>query len=158
MEHLDQAIFAAGCFWGIEKAFLDIPGVIDAESGYIGGKRENPTYEQVCTGATGHAEAVRVSFSPEQVSYEALVHKFFTIHNPTELNRQGPDVGSQYRSAIFYLTAEQKEIAEKVAIELSPGYYPRTIVTEIVPASTFYRAEEYHQRYFEKHPEAVCHI
>ena len=112
----------------------------------------------MCTGATGHAEAVRVSFSPEQVSYEALVHKFFTIHNPTELNRQGPDVGSQYRSAIFYLTAEQKEIAEKVAIELSPGYYPRTIVTEIVPASTFYRAEEYHQRYFEKHPEAVCHI
>lgn len=154
----EKALFAAGCFWGIEKAFLDITGVIDAESGYTGGKRENPTYEQVCTGATGHAETVRVTFDPEQVSYEALVHKFFSFHNPTELNRQGPDVGSQYRSALFYLSAEQKAVAERVASELAPVYLPRSIVTEIVPVSTFYRAEEYHQRYFEKHPEAVCHI
>ncbi|MBP7741264.1 MAG: peptide-methionine (S)-S-oxide reductase MsrA [Candidatus Pacebacteria bacterium] len=154
----EKALFAAGCFWGIEKAFLDITGVIDAESGYTGGKRENPTYEQVCTGATGHAETVRVTFDPEQVSYEALVRKFFSFHNPTELNRQGPDVGSQYRSALFYLSEEQKAVAERVASELAPVYLPRSIVTEIVPASTFYRAEEYHQRYFEKHPEAVCHI
>ncbi len=158
MESTDQAIFAAGCFWGIEKAFLDIPGVTDAESGYTGGKRENPSYEQVCTGVTGHAESVRVTFNPEQVTYEALVRTFFTLHNPTELNRQGSDVGSQYRSAIFYLTPEQKEVAERIVAERAPEYFPRSIVTEIVPASAFYPAEEYHQRYFEKHPEAVCHI
>ena len=155
---IEQGIFAAGCFWGIEKAFLDIPGVTDAESGYTGGKRENPSYEQVCTGVTGHAESVRVTFNREQVTYEALVQKFFTVHNPTELNRQGSDVGSQYRSAIFYLTPEQKEVAEKVMNELKPQYLPQTIVTEIIPAETFYRAEEYHQRYFDKHPEAVCHM
>lgn len=155
---MEKAIFAGGCFWGIEKAFLDMPGVVDAESGYIGGKRENPTYEQVCTGATGHAEAVRVTYDPAVISYEALVRKFFMIHNPTELNRQGPDVGSQYRSGIFYLNQEQKEIAEKIVKELAPNYYPQTVVTEITEASTFYRAEEYHQRYFEKNPNAVCHI
>ena len=155
---METAIFAGGCFWGIEKAFLDVPGVTDAESGYMGGKRENPTYEQVCTGATGHAEAVRVTYDPSVISYEALVRKFFMIHNPTELNRQGPDVGSQYRSGIFYLNQEQEEIADKIVKELAPNYYPKTIVTEITAASTFYRAEEYHQRYFEKHPNAVCHI
>lgn len=158
MQTTEQAIFAAGCFWGIEKAFLDVSGVIDAESGYTGGRQENPTYEQVCTGATGHAESVLVTFDSEQVTYEALVQKFFTFHNPTERNRQGPDVGSQYRSAIFYLTPEQKVVAERIVAELAPAYLPRSIVTEITPASTFYRAEEYHQRYFDKHPEAVCHI
>lgn len=155
---METALFAAGCFWGVEKAFLDVPGVVDAESGYTGGKRENPTYEQVCTGATGHAEAVRVTFDPGTVSYEALVRTFFMIHNPTELNQQGPDVGSQYRSAIFYITEEQKNVAEKVLAELSPTYYPKSIVTEVTPLTTFYKAEEYHQRYFEKHPHVVCHL
>ncbi len=155
---MDTAVFAGGCFWGIEKAFLDVPGVVDAESGYTGGVRENPTYEQVCTGATGHAEAVRVTYDPTIVSYEEIVRKFFTIHNPTERNRQGPDVGSQYRSAIFYVTEEQRDDAQNVIAELSPKYYPEAIVTEVVPLADFYRAEEYHQRYFEKHPNVVCHI
>jgi methionine-S-sulfoxide reductase len=155
---METAVFAGGCFWGIEKAFLDVPGVLNAESGYTGGARENPTYEQVCTGATGHAEAVRVSFDPSVVSYEDLVRKFFTIHNPTELNRQGPDVGSQYRSAIFYVNEEQKEVVERVIAELGQSYYPKSIVTEVAPLADFYRAEEYHQRYFEKHPNMVCHI
>ena len=157
-QQTQSAVFGNGCFWCTEAVFDELRGVLSVMPGYAGGQTKNPTYEQVCTGATGHAESVRVIFDPEQVTYEALVRKFFTFHNPTELNRQGPDVGSQYRSAIFYLTPEQKEVAEKVAAELAPGYLPRTIVTEIVPASTFYRAEEYHQRYFEKHPEAVCHI
>ncbi len=155
---METAVFAGGCFWGIEKAFLDMPGVVDAESGYTGGARENPTYEQVCTGATGHAEAVRVTFDPTIVSYEALTRKFFTIHNPTELNRQGPDVGSQYRSAIFYASDEQRLIAERIITELSPAYYPKSVVTEAAPLTAFYRAEEYHQRYFEKHPNTVCHL
>jgi len=154
----EQAIFAAGCFWGIEAAFLKVPGVIDAESGYIGGRKENPTYEQVCTGETGHAEAVRVTFDPSKVSYEILVRKFFSIHDATQLNRQGPDVGSQYRSAVFYQNDTQREAAEAVKKEVQPFFHPKTIATEITPASTFYRAEEYHQRYFEKHPSAVCHF
>lgn len=155
---MQKAIFAAGCFWGIEKAFLDVPGVTDAVSGYTGGHVDNPTYEKVCTDTTGHAEAVEVTFDPAKVSYEALVRKFFTFHDSTQLNRQGPDVGSQYRSAIFYLNDEQKEIAEKVKAELAPTLYPRTIATEITPATKFWRAEEYHQRYFANHPNAVCHI
>lgn len=158
MEHTEQAIFAAGCFWGIEKGFLDVPGVTDAESGYTGGHVGNPTYEKVCSDTTGHAEAVRVTFDPTVVTYEALVKKFFSFHDPTQINRQGPDVGSQYRSAVFYLTEEQKEFAEKIKKELAPNFFPKSIATEITPASTFYRAEEYHQRYFENHPNAVCHI
>lgn len=154
----EEAIFAAGCFWGVEKVFLDVPGVIDAESGYTGGHTENPTYEQTCSGNTGHAEAVRVTYDADAVSYETLVRRFFEIHNPTEVNRQGPDAGSQYRSAIFYLDEGQKGIAQSTVKELTPKYYPRTIATEIVLAATFYRAEEYHQRYFEKHPNLVCHI
>ncbi|MBY0110676.1 peptide-methionine (S)-S-oxide reductase MsrA [Patescibacteria group bacterium] len=155
---MNQAIFAAGCFWGVEYAFLQVPGVTDAESGYIGGHTENPTYEQVCTDKTGHAEAVRVTFDPAQVTYEALVRKFFAVHDPTQLNRQGPDVGSQYRSGIFYLNEEQKEIAEQLKKELQPSFHPKTIATEITAVTPFYKAEEYHQRYFEKHPNAVCHI
>lgn len=154
----NQAIFAAGCFWGVEHAFLQVPGVLDAESGYTGGHTENPTYEQVCTDGTGHAEAVRVTFDADKVTYEALVRKFFTLHDPTQLNRQGPDVGTQYRSGIYYLDEEQKGIAEKIKGELQPSFHPKTIATEITGATTFYRAEEYHQRYFEKHPNAVCHI
>lgn len=155
---MEKGVFAAGCFWGVEKAFLDVPGVTDAVSGYIGGHVEHPTYTHVCSGDTGHAEAVEVTFDPEKVTYEALVRKFFSIHDPTQLNRQGPDVGSQYRSGIFYLSDEQKEVAEKVRTELTPNFYPKPIATEITPASTFWRAEEYHQRYFAKHPNAVCHI
>lgn len=158
MTTTEQAIFAAGCFWGIEKAFLDVPGVLDAESGYTGGHTEHPTYERVCSDTTGHAEAVRVTFDPEQIAYEALVEKFFSFHDPTQLNRQGPDVGSQYRSGIFYTSDEQRRIAEMVKERLAPNYFPKTIATEITLAGTFWRAEEYHQRYFEKHPDAVCHI
>ncbi len=154
----DQAIFAAGCFWGVEKAYLDVPGVTDAESGYTGGHTQSPTYPEVCTGTTGHAEAVRVTYDTDKVSYETLVKRFLEIHDPTQLNRQGPDVGTQYRSAIFYVTDEQKEIAERILKENASHYYPKTIATEVTKATEFYRAEEYHQRYFENHPNAVCHI
>lgn len=155
---MEEAIFAAGCFWGVEAAFRAVPGVSDAISGYTGGHRDNPTYEQVCSDTTGHAEAVLVTFDPSNVTYEALARRFFEIHDPTELNRQGPDVGSQYRSAIFYKDEAQKEVAERVKAELAPRFLPKTIATEITPASTFWKAEDYHQRYFEKHPSAVCHF
>ncbi len=156
---MEKATFAAGCFWGVEASFLAVPGVTDAISGYTGGHVERPTYEQVCTGTTGHAEAVEVSFDPSKVSFEALVRKFFALHDPTQMNRQGPDVGEQYRSVIFYHSSEQKEAAERVAKELAPKYFPKTIATSIEPAKEFWRAEEYHQRYAEKHPgRVVCHI
>lgn len=155
----EKATFAAGCFWGVEASFLAVPGVTDAVSGYTGGHVESPSYAQVCEGTTGHAEAVEVSFDPSKVSYETLVRKFFALHDPTQLNRQGPDVGEQYRSVAFYHSPEQKEIAEKVAKELAPQYFPKTIATSIEPAQTFWKAEEYHQRYAEKHPgHVVCHI
>jgi peptide-methionine (S)-S-oxide reductase len=150
--HMQEAIFAAGCFWGIEDAFRRVPGVLDAVSGYTGGHTDNPTYQEVCSDRTGHAEAVEVTYDPEKVSYEELLDVFWRIHDPTQKNRQGPDVGSQYRSAIFTLDEEQKRVAEasKKRLEES-GEYARPIATEIVPASTFWRAEEYHQRYHEKH-------
>ncbi|MFZ1987481.1 MAG: peptide-methionine (S)-S-oxide reductase MsrA [Minisyncoccia bacterium] len=154
----EKAIFAAGCFWGIEKAFLDVPGVTNVISGYTGGHTDHPTYEQVCSDTTGHAEAVQVTFDPAKVSYEVLAQKFFSFHDPTQMNRQGPDVGTQYRSGIFYLDESQKEIAERIKNELTPNFFPKTIATEITAATTFWLAEEYHQRYFEKHPNAVCHI
>lgn len=152
-----EATFAAGCFWGVEDAFRRIPGVLDAEVGYTGGHTERPTYEQVCTDSTGHAEAVRVVFDSEVVGYDALVRAFWKMHNPTTFNRQGPDVGSQYRSAIFYSNDEQRDEALR-SKEAAQASFDRPIVTEIVPASTFYRAEEYHQRYFEKHGGGACHI
>ena len=159
MERAEKATFAAGCFWGVEASFLTTPGVVDVISGYTGGHIEQPTYEHVCEGTTGHAEAVEVSFDPEKVSYETLVKKFFALHDPTQMNRQGPDVGEQYRSAIFYHSLEQKEIAEKVKKELAQQYLPKTIATSIESASMFWKAEEYHQRYAEKHPgRVVCHI
>lgn len=155
----EKATFAAGCFWGVEDAFRRTPGVIEAVSGYTGGHGANPSYEQVCTGTTGHAESVEVTFDPAQTTYEKLARRFFEIHDPTELNRQGPDVGEQYRSVIFYHSPEQKEIAERVKRELAPRYLPKTIATSIEPAKEFWRAEEYHQRYAEKHPgRVVCHI
>ncbi len=155
----EKATFAAGCFWGVEGSYRMQAGVLDAVSGYTGGHVESPSYEQVCGGATGHAEAVEVTFDPSKTTYEKLVRKFFEMHDPTQMNRQGPDVGEQYRSVIFYHSPEQKEIAERVKAELAPKYFPKTIATSIEPAKTFWKAEEYHQRYAEKHPgRVVCHI
>jgi peptide-methionine (S)-S-oxide reductase len=156
---MEKATFAAGCFWGVEDAFRRTPGVIDAVAGYAGGHTQNPTYEQVCGGLTGHAESVELTFDPEKTTYEKLVHRFFEIHDPTQLNRQGPDVGEQYRSVIFYHSNEQQESAERVKKELVPQYLPKTIATSIEPATAFWKAEEYHQHYAEKHPgRVVCHI
>jgi len=147
-----KATFAAGCFWGVEARFLDTAGVIDTLVGYTGGTVENPTYEMVCSHKTGHAEAVQVIYDNEQINYETLVRKFFELHNPTTKNRQGLDVGSQYRSAIFYHDKEQQQIAEKVKKELNgSSRFRNKIVTEIVPAGDFFKAEDNHQRYYAKH-------
>lgn len=153
---MDKAIFAGGCFWGVEALFEELDGVVEATSGYIGGHTENPTYKDVCYKNTGHAEAVEVVYDPAKVSYEELCDYFWRLHDPTTINRQGPDVGSQYRSAIFYLNDEQKAAAEKVKPEAQKRW-KKPIVTEIIPASTFYRAEEYHQDYFKKHGGHGCH-
>lgn len=155
----EKATFAAGCFWGVEHAFRQTPGVLAAYSGYTGGRTENPTYEQVCGGRTEHAEAVEVEFDPAQVSYGQLLEQFWGLHNPTTLNRQGPDIGTQYRSAIFCHSPEQLAAATASRDQLAAsGKYPRPIVTQIAPAAPFYRAEEYHQRYFEKHGLRGCHV
>jgi peptide-methionine (S)-S-oxide reductase len=151
----ENATFAAGCFWGVEERFRKLPGVEDAEAGYTGGWKPDPSYHDVCTDKTGHAEAVRVTFDPEVISYEQLVTAFFAMHDPTTRDRQGPDVGKQYRSAIFAETAEQEQTARTMLDHLQAGHKGRrAIVTEIVPATTFYRAEDYHQRYNEKHHQA----
>lgn len=142
----EKATFAAGCFWGIEAKFRKIKGVIDTQVGYIGGHVKNPNYHQVCEDTTGHAEAVEVTFDPDTVSYNELLDAFWNMHNPTQKNRQGPDVGSQYRSAIFTQTEEQMKLAQESKARQGPN-----VVTEIIPATVFYRAEEYHQRYNEKH-------
>ncbi|HWE36966.1 MAG TPA: peptide-methionine (S)-S-oxide reductase MsrA [Isosphaeraceae bacterium] len=153
------ATFAAGCFWGVEEAFRRVPGVVDAEVGYTGGHTDNPSYRDVCSGRTGHAEAVRVEFDPAQVSYDRLLDVFFEIHDPTTPNRQGPDVGSQYRSAVFYHDDDQRRAAEAARARLdAAGRFRRPIVTQIAPAATFWRAEEYHQRYFQKNGGSGCHI
>ena len=148
---LKKATFAAGCFWGVEAAYRQIEGVKATRVGYSGGDYETPTYQQVCSGRTGHAEAVEVTYDPEKVSYEKLLHVFWTNHDPTQLNRQGPDVGTQYRSVIFVADDEQKTaaIASRDALEAS-GKFRRPIVTEIVPAAPFWEAEDYHQQYLEK--------
>lgn len=146
---MEKATFAAGCFWGVEDAFRQVKGVTDAAVGYTGGHTDNPTYPEVCTDTTGHAEAVEVTFEPHVVSYDQLLDVFWAIHDPTQFNRQGPDVGSQYRSAIFYHSEAQRQAAEesKQRLEAS-GKFRRRIVTEIAPASAFWRAEDYHQQYF----------
>lgn len=152
-----QAIFAAGCFWGVQLAFDNTPGVVSTEAGYVGGSVENPNYRQVSTGQTGHAEAVEVSFDTDKISYPELLDIFFKIHNPTTQNRQGPDIGTQYRSAIFYLTPEQKQQAEAKIAELErQKTFPAPVVTEIAPAGTFWPAEEYHQKYLQKQGKTSC--
>jgi peptide-methionine (S)-S-oxide reductase len=153
---MEKAIFAGGCFWGVEALFEELDGVVSATSGYIGGRTDNPTYRDICTGRTGHAEAVELVYDPARVSYEELCLYFWRLHDPTTLNRQGPDVGDQYRSAIFYLSPDQKEIAERVKPKAQKKW-KKPIVTEITAASTFYRAEEYHQDYFKKNGPHGCH-
>ena len=156
---MEKATFGAGCFWGVEAAFRRVRGVSDTAVGYIGGTLDNPTYAEVCTDTSGHAEVVEVTYDPDQVSYETLLNVFWENHNPTTRNRQGPDVGSQYRSALFVHSPEQ-EAAAHAAIEHlnSNGRFRHPIVTEVTLASTFYRAEEYHQRYLEKRGLEHCHI
>jgi peptide-methionine (S)-S-oxide reductase len=155
----EKATFGAGCFWGVEAVFRQTAGVKDAVVGYAGGKTENPTYEDVCSDETGHAEVVEVIFDPAAVSYEALLDVFWRNHDPTTRNRQGPDVGSQYRSVIFYHSPEQKAAAETKLAELEKsGRFRRPIVTQIEPAPPFYRAEEYHQQYLAKHGRTHCAI
>lgn len=149
---MEIAIFAAGCFWGVEDDFISIPGVVETRVGYMGGRTENPTYQDVCSHTTGHAEAVEVTFNPHEISFDELLKIFWSCHDPTQLNRQGPDVGDQYRSAIFYTSEEQRKYAQLSRDLLdASGRYSRTIVTEIVPATRFWEAEAYHQKYHQKH-------
>lgn len=153
------ATFGAGCFWGVEAAFRRLPGVVDVAAGYSGGHTPNPTYKDVCSHTTGHAEVVQVTFDPQKISYGQLLDVFWQIHNPTQVNRQGPDVGTQYRSAIFVHSPEQQAVAEKSKAALAAsGKFQRPIATEITTAGPFYRAEEYHQKYLEKHGAASCHF
>ena len=156
---MELATFGAGCFWGVEVAFRQIRGVKDALVGYLGGTLANPTYKDVCTGRTGHAEVVQVEYDPGQVTYDRLLEVFWENHDPMTLNRQGPDVGTQYRSAIFYHTPEQERAAKESKSRLeASGKLRRPVVTEITAASTFYPAEDYHQRYLEKRGLASCHV
>jgi peptide-methionine (S)-S-oxide reductase len=158
-ESVQHATFGAGCFWGIEEAFRTVDGVLGTATGYMGGFTRNPTYEQVCTGETGHTEVVQITFDSARISYEQLLDIFWSIHDPTQLNRQGPDIGSNYRSVIFYHNAEQATIARqsKNAIGSSGRFGSGNIVTQILSAGEFYRAEEYHQQYFAKQGGGRCH-
>lgn len=155
----EKATFGAGCFWGIELTFQNTPGVLATAVGYLGGTLENPTYEQVCSGRTGHAEVVEVEFDPQVTSYDQMLEVFWANHDPTTLNRQGPDFGTQYRSAIFYHSPEQQAAAEAAkAAQQASGRFRRPIVTEITPAGPFYRAEDYHQQYLAKRGQKSCHV
>lgn len=156
---IERATFGAGCFWGIEEMFREVHGVVDTAVGFMGGSTENPTYSDVCTGKTGHTEVVQVTYDPGEVSYRDLLNVFWNAHDPTTLNRQGPDIGTQYRSVIFYHTTEQEAEARasRAAVEQS-GRFRRHVVTAIEPAGTFWRAEEYHQQYFAKHGGGHCRV
>ncbi|WP_028775371.1 peptide-methionine (S)-S-oxide reductase MsrA [Shimazuella kribbensis] len=154
-----KATFGAGCFWGVEEIFRKIPGVTHTTVGYTGGSKVNPTYEDVCTNRTGHAEVVDIDFDPDEISYLELLKVFFDNHNPTTLNQQGPDIGTQYRSVVFYHTEDQKKQAEQMKNELNQsGKFRNSIVTEITVADAYYPAEEYHQRYLQKRGVDSCHI
>lgn len=155
----EKATFGAGCFWGVEARLAEITGVVETSVGYEGGKSEHPTYKEVCTDRTGHAEVVQVTFNPARVSYETLLDCFFSLHDPTQLNRQGPDWGTQYRSVIFTHSTEQERAARKAILELNAsGTYRQPVVTQVTPATGFWKAEEYHQRYLEKRGMVGCHI
>lgn len=154
---LEIATFAAGCFWGVEDAFMKTKGVKSTKVGYTGGSLTNPTYEDVCTDKTGHAEAIQIKYDPKEISYKELLELFWSIHNPTTKNRQGPDIGTQYRSSIFYHTSEQEKIANEVKQDLDDSKFQNKIVTEIIAASTFYPAEEYHQKYYQKMGGGSCY-
>ena len=156
---MEKATFGAGCFWGVEATFRSIPGVISTQVGYCGGKTDNPTYQDVCTDTTGHAEVVEITFDPAQLPYEQLLETFWKLHDPTTPNRQGPDVGSQYRSVIFFHSPAQESAARAAKERLDKsGKFRNPVVTQIVPAAPFYKAEDYHQRYLEKRGLASCHI
>lgn len=157
MADLSKAIFAAGCFWGVQYYFDQVPGVVKSTVGYTGGHIENPTYEEVCTHTTGHAEAVLLEFDPARVSYETLCRHFFRMHDPTQLNRQGWDIGDNYRSAIFYFGDEQLQTAERVKNACQPKF-DKPIVTQLAAAGEFYQAEDYHQKYTERTGRGMCHV
>lgn len=154
---MQKALFAAGCFWGVQFYFDQVPGVLKTTAGYTGGHTKNPSYEEVCTHKTGHAEAVLIEFDPAKVTYETLVKQFFRMHDPTQLNRQGPDVGDNYRSAIFYFDDAQRAVAGKTRDKLQPKF-DKPIVTQITKATEFYEAEDYHQKYAERTGRGMCHI
>jgi peptide-methionine (S)-S-oxide reductase len=156
---MEKATFGAGCFWGVEARFQQLPGVIETAVGYEGGELDNPTYKDVCTDRTGHAEVVEVKFDPARVSYQRLLDLFFELHDPTQLNRQGPDWGAQYRSVIFFHSPQQEEAAQAAIARLTEQKtFRKPIVTQVLPAQTFWRAEEYHQKYLEKRGAVSCHI
>ncbi len=156
---MEKATFGAGCFWGVESTFRELPGVIDAAVGYEGGQTANPTYKDVCTDRTGHVEVVEVEFDPEQITYEQLLDVFWSTHDPTQVNRQGPDIGTQYRSVVFYHSPEQQHMAIESKSRLdNSGKFRQPIATAIEPAQTFYRAEDYHQQYLAKRGLRHCHI
>lgn len=159
LSNTQTAYFAAGCFWGVQAAYDMVPGVITTTTGYIGGNTQNPTYRQVCSGNTNHTEAVEVVYDPNKVSFDKLLKVFFLIHDPTQINRQANDYGTQYRSAIFYTTDQQREITAKYIESLAASHiYNKPIATQVQPADTFYRAEDYHQKYLDNNPAGYCHI